>query len=225
MFYTLTHVTSCEFLMGGWYNVWPVQILTHHSFHSIQSRMNDICGVPFHYVSFKFLWNEYFLLIRYKFYSISASAKRNILILRIIIFSVSKGSYCWYQSKIFNDKVNVPSCSSSMLYSYDIFSIVYSDSYIVFWFPLLGNCDSVSATIYFSPGVYSISGMYSSSMSLQCNTRLVLKFFHGRFLWSVNIFNCWPDKIVQNFFMVLTILIHSFPITVYRVFVLVRLWM
>ena len=86
-----------------------------------------------------------------------------------------------------NDRVKVPSGSSLMSYIYDIVSVVYVDSCVVFGLPLIGSRDSVSETIFLLPGIYSISGLYSSSMSLHRNTLSVLKFLHVRFLWSVYI--------------------------------------
>ena len=98
-----------------------------------------------------------------------------------------------------------------------MFSIVCVGSCVVCWFPLLGNCDSVSATIFLSPGIYSISGLYYSSINLYHNRISVLKYLHIILLWSVNIFNCCPNKIVQNSLRVLNIGSNYFSVTVYRI--------
>ena len=52
--------------------------------------------------------------------------------------------------------------------------------------------------MFLLPGVYSISGPHSSNISLHRNTLSVLKFLRVRFVWSVYIFNFWPNKTVQN---------------------------
>ena len=71
---------------------------------------------------------------------------------------------------ILNDSGNVPPGSFLMFYISGIVPAVYVDLCVVFWFPLIGNSDSVSATIYLLPGIYSISGIYYSSISLHRNT-------------------------------------------------------
>ena len=83
---------------------------------------------------------------------------------------------------------------------------------------MLGNCDSASATIFLLPGIYSIPGLYSSSISLHSNMRLLLKFLHVGLLWLVNILNCGPNKTVQNPFKFFTILRNYFYVTVHRVY-------
>ena len=62
--------------------------------------------------------------------------------------------------------------SGSSLVSYisDIFSVVYVDSCIVFLLPLKDIHDSASTTIILLTGIYSIYGLYSSSISLHRNT-------------------------------------------------------
>ena len=50
---------------------------------------------------------------------------------------------------------NVPFFSSSVSYSSDIVSVVYVDSILVYWFPLLGEFDSTSAAM-FSLQVYTL---------------------------------------------------------------------
>ena len=88
------------------------------------------------------------------------------------------------------DKLNVPSGSSLMLYSSNIVSVVYVDLCVVSLFLLLGNIDSASAAIFFSPRIYSISGPFSSNISLHCNALSLLKFLHVKIYWSVYIFIC-----------------------------------
>ena len=82
---------------------------------------------------------------------------------------------------------------------------------------MLGYRDSTSASICFLPGMYSISRLYYSSISLHRNTRSVLKFLRVIFLGSLNIFNCWTNRIVRNSFSFLTIQINSFYVNLYRV--------
>ena len=69
-------------------------------------------------------------------------------------FSVKKGYYRWYWYISLNDRVNVPSRIYLMSYSSDIVFVVCVDSCVVSWFPLLGNRDSLSATIFFLTGIY-----------------------------------------------------------------------
>ena len=71
----LAYVTSGEFLLDGFSNAWPVQMLTNHFLCPIQSWMKQIHVIPFHYVFLEFLWNDYFIFICYKIYFILASAK------------------------------------------------------------------------------------------------------------------------------------------------------
>ena len=55
------------------------------------------------------------------------------------------------------------------------------DSCVVSWFPLMGNIDSDSATMFFLPWIYSISGPYSSNMILHHNTLSILNNLQVRF--------------------------------------------
>ena len=55
-------------------------MLENNHLRLIQSWMKEIRAVPFYYVFLEFLWNDYFIFGRYKFYSILASAKRTLLI-------------------------------------------------------------------------------------------------------------------------------------------------
>ena len=57
-------------------------------------------------------------------------------------------------------------------------SVVYVDSCVVSLFMLLDNRDSASVTMFFLTGIYSISGIYSSSISIHRNIQLALKFFN-----------------------------------------------
>ena len=77
----------------------------------------------------------------------------------------------------------------------------------------------------FLPKIYSIPELYYSSINLQFNAKYVLKFSHVRFLWSVYIFNCWHNKIMQNYSRVFTIIRGSFFITVYPVWGTASLWL
>ena len=90
------------------------------------------------------------------------------------------------------------------------------DFCVVSWFPFKGILDSASTTIFFLPLIYSISGPYSSIISLHINNLLVLKSLQVRFLWSVYILNFWPSNISLNSFRVSTIVSSYFYVTVYR---------
>ena len=46
------------------------------SFRFIQAWTEEIRVVPFHYIFLEFLWNDYFMFLRYMFDSIRASALR-----------------------------------------------------------------------------------------------------------------------------------------------------
>ena len=63
------------------------------------------------------------------------------------------------------------------------FLLVYF--FVVSWLTFKGNLHSESATLFFSPLIYLISGPLSSSICLHINTLPVLKALHVRFLWSV----------------------------------------
>ena len=108
-----------------------------------------------------------------------------------VSYSVSMGYFRWYWSISFKNRVNMPSFSSSVLYSSNIVFVKYVDSCVVSWFLLLGHHDSAYAAILFSPGVYSICRPYSSNISFHRNTRSVLNFLHVIFLRSVFF---WPNK-------------------------------
>ena len=155
----------------------------------IQSIMKEIHVIPIHYVSLEFLWNDYFNLVNCKFDSIHVSTKRTLLIFSPCKFSYRLVSFCWYWSVVFKAIVNVPSYSSLLSYSSDIFFIVYANSFVVCWFSILGNHDKSSAAIFLYLCIYYISGTYSSIINLHCNTRSVLKFLHIIFLWSAYILN------------------------------------
>ena len=44
-------------------------------FYPVQDE-GDMCGtIFFHYIFLEFLWNNYFIFVRYKFYSIQAPEK------------------------------------------------------------------------------------------------------------------------------------------------------
>ena len=70
----------------------------------------------------------------------------------------------------------MPSGSSLVSYISEIVSVVYVDSCILFLLTLIGIRDSASTAIILLPGIYSIYGMYSSSISLHRNTQSVLRF-------------------------------------------------
>ena len=57
------------------------------------------------------------------------------------------------------------------------------ESTLVYWFPLMVNLDSVSATIPPPPCIYSIFGPHPSSMIIYINTISVLK----NYMWG---FHC-----------------------------------
>ena len=108
-----------------------------------------------------------------------------------------------------------------MLYYFGIIYILKVYLCVVFWLSMIGNHDRVSYAIYFSPRVFSISRLCYYSMNLQYNTLLLLKYSHVRFLWSVYILRFFPNKIVQNYFRVYTMIISSFSGTFYLICALV----
>ena len=66
----------------------------------------------------------------------------------------------------------------------------------VILFPLLVNGDKSSATIFFFPGIYSISQIYSSIINFHSKTLFECKQLCVRFGWLVHLFNLWPNNIV-----------------------------
>ena len=60
------------------------------------------------------------------------------------------------------------------------------------------NLDIASTTMFLAPGMYWISGPYSSIINLHRNTMLVLKNLYVKFLWSVYTLSCRPNRIVRN---------------------------
>ena len=76
---------------------------------------------------------------------------------------------------------NLYSDSPLMAYTSEIVSIMSFYSCIVFWFPSLYNYDSISANIFLLPWIYSISGPYTSSISLHINTIPTLELLQVRF--------------------------------------------
>ena len=68
--------TSLDIPLDGFSNAWSIQILENHCLRLIQSWMKEIRVVSFYYIFLEFIWNDYFILVRYKLYSIPASAKK-----------------------------------------------------------------------------------------------------------------------------------------------------
>ena len=123
------------------------------------------------------------------------------------------------------DRGNVPSGISSMSKSSDIVSILYIDSCVVSWFPLLLHRDSASAATFFSPDIYSISGPYSPNIIHDRNTLSVLKFLRLTFYDQYIFLIVGLIKLCEIPFKVLTILSNSISVTVSRFCGPVSLWM
>ena len=60
--------------------------------------------------------------------------------------------------------------------------------------------------MFFLPGIYLISGLYTFSISLNCDTWSVFEILDVIYLWSTNSFNFLLNKTVQNSFRDSTIL-------------------
>ena len=65
---------------------------------------------------------------------------------------------------------------SLMKFISDTLSFVWVDLCVVSWFPLKGIFDSMYATLFLLPLMYSISGPYSLIISLRLNILSPLKF-------------------------------------------------
>ena len=63
----------------------------------------------------------------------------------------------------------------------DTISFLEVDSCVVSELPFKGNIDSASATIFFSPCIYYISGPHSSSIGIHFNTISVLNVYKQLF--------------------------------------------
>ena len=85
--------------------------------------------------------------------------------------------------------------------------------YLIYWWIVIKH---LMIYVVFTR-IYSIYELYYSIISLHQNTHSLLKILNVIFLWSVNIFNSWPNKIIQNVFWVLNILSSSFSVTIYRI--------
>ena len=105
-----------------------------------------------------------------------------------------------------------------MLYYFCLIYILKVYLCVVFWLSMLGNHDRVSSDIYFSSRVFSITGLYYYSMNIHCNTILLSKYSYVSFLWSVYILRFLPNKIVQNYFRVYTMIRSSFYVTFYLIY-------
>ena len=68
-----------------------------------------------------------------------------------------------------------------MSYNYDMVSVGYLNSCLVWWLSLLRNPESSSAIILFFPVMYSISGLYSSVISFHLSALSVFKSIQVRF--------------------------------------------
>ena len=132
-----------------------------------------------------------------------------------LYLAISLGSFRWYSSIVLNFIDTFPSHSSSMSIIYDIVSMMQLNSCIVFWFPLLGDCDSSYATIIFLPWIYSISESCSSIISLHIDTLSVLQIVRAIFLWSLYIINNWASNIGQYSFKFLKMLSSYFSVDMY----------
>ena len=159
---------------------------------------------------------ENLILTRYKVkIYITTTMKINVLYIPSLYLSIRISPVCWYCLIDFKLIRKVPSGISSVSLISDTISCWYVDFCVVSWFPLKGNLYSVSATMSYSPLIYSISGPYYSIISIHINTLSVLKLLHVMFLLLVYILIFWPSDIVLNSFRVSTILSSSSSVTVY----------
>ena len=69
-----------------------------------------------------------------------------------------------------NDRENMNSVSSLMLYSSKMVSVLCVYLCVVSVFMLLGNCDGESVTMFFLLGMNPIPKLYSSSINIHCIT-------------------------------------------------------
>ena len=151
--------------------------------------------IPCNCIYLQFLRNNNFILTCYKIkISIHFLTKRTslyalhlIFLLGWVILLISVYGVKLYRKCNLRYFINVKSSVTV--------SIKKQDSCVVYQFQLLGNPQSASATIFFLPGIYYISILYSSSIIFYLNNFSILKFLVVRFLWYVYIFNNLPKNI------------------------------
>ena len=164
-------------------------------------------------------WLFYYHMLQVEWYF--CIHKQICLIFSHLSFTISPGYLCLCQSNNLKFIAKFTARIYFILYYFGILSILKVYLCVVFWLSMFGNHDRVSCAIYFSPRIFSISELYYSSMNLHCNTLLLLKYSYVRFLWSVYILRFLPNKIVQNYFRVYTMIRSSFSINFYLIYVLV----
>ena len=118
----------------------------------IQYRMMEIFMVKFDHVSLECLWYYCSIISCYNFNIITASTKINCLVFMHLSLSSSPRTFCWYRCIIFQFIGKLTSGSPSVLYSLNIFFVVYVGSCVVFLFPLLINHDRASGNMLFFQG-------------------------------------------------------------------------
>ena len=92
-FFMLSCVISCDFLPSGFSNSCPVKVLDNHRLRLVQSRMKYIGVIPLHCLFLDLLWDDYFIFVSYKFYSIPASMKIHFLIFFAVKFFYYDGVF------------------------------------------------------------------------------------------------------------------------------------
>ena len=150
-------------------------MLVNNQFCSIKYMMKDVRVIQFHYIILEFLRNNYFIVIRYNINSTLVFMKRTFL-----IFCASK--FC--RQEIFFPSILVYNIKFNWKISFrKFFNVIqFRHSFrrvIGLLCRLLRSIVGQSLKgiwrYCFSPGMYDISGLYFSSISLHLNTMSELK--------------------------------------------------
>ena len=147
------------FIMPGQYKYW--QIIASLLSISIGRRYVWYqCNMQLWSINWIIILSSHIIRLEYILRTLQ---KEPLLYWPVVYFSIRLWSFHWYWS-------------TSFKFTGKQLQVFLQWSHVVYWYPLLVNCDSASATIFFLPWKYSISRPLYSSISLRLNNLLVLKF-------------------------------------------------
>ena len=110
----LACVTIRDFSVDGIFNAWTIKMLANNCLCLIHPQMKYIRVIPFHDVFLEFLWNNYFIFIRYKIYGTPASVKITLSIFCAFKFFCKEGVFPLIAVYEVKYRGNMPSGSSLM---------------------------------------------------------------------------------------------------------------
>ena len=73
-----------------------VHMLMEFHRHYIHSRIKYISTMPFYCVSLKYIWNKYYIIVNYKFYTISVSKKSCFVCCSLTFLIIPVSYHYWW---------------------------------------------------------------------------------------------------------------------------------